>query len=431
MVNTIDINGEDPRGLAVSPDGRTIYVAVFESGNATTLVGGADRRYLIPNIVGGMSHGELTTESEYTGGPYGGTNPPPNVGGPTKRKPTTDWQAFDPLMLRIERKPADKDNKERLVIDARVPKITSKPLAKFTAMLGRPTTRRLKPIGGDVVATQIVLNGKGTLRDVGEHHLFARLQDVAPLVNLRGGPLLMLTQLKDALVGYVGAWPQPGYLRLLEIPREVARGADRDGNVPARFGSWQHLAGRFTLFSFQRGLLPYVSRQLEFEEAPRAAQAWARIGDLSEAKLAASVNKLGHTKARKVSAGNLQLLQALSEQFHVPPAQALRVAQRLVDARLVCPLGGDYKPITLAGGLETWQSTAWSRADGLTSGEVPADYQMELLRWFRGMEADLIANDRTVALHVEIIMQRPAKKDAGGSVFNPFSIFGSGKKAKK
>ena len=88
------------------------------------------------------------------------------------------------------------------------------------------------------------------------------------------------------------------------------------------------------------------------------------------------------------------------------------------------------QPITLAGGLETWHSTAWSRAAGLTSGEVPADYQMELLRWFRGMEADLIADDRTAALHAEVIMQRPAKKDAGGSVFNPFSIFGSGKKAK-
>ena len=56
---------------------------------------------------------------------------------------------------------------------------------------------------------------------------------------------------------------------------------------------------------------------------------------------------------------------------------------------------------------------------------------MELLRWFRGLEADLIASDRTIALHVEIVMQRPAKKDEGGSLFNPFSIFGSGKKAKE
>ena len=401
-----------PDGFGIRPDGSRLIEQDGRLGDSRR--GGRGSFVAVPDMkISGITAAELDSQRQLAAAIR------------------ADWQAFDPLLLRIQRKPADKDNRERLVIDARVPKITSKPLAKFTAMLGRPTTRRLKPIGGDVISAQIVLNGKGTLRDVGEHHLFAGLQDVAPLVNLRGGPLLMLTQLNRALHGYVGAWPQPGYLRLLEIPRQAARGTDRDGNVPARFGTWQHLAGRFTLFSFQRELLPYVSRQLEFEEAPRAAQAWLRIGDLSQAKLAASVNKLGHMKARKVSAGNLQLLQALSDQFHVPPPQALGVAQQLVDARLVCPLGGDYKPITLAGGLETWQSTAWSRAGGLFSGEIPADYQMELLRWFRGMDANLIANERTAALHVEIVMQRPAKKDEGGSLFNPFSIFGSGKKARK
>jgi hypothetical protein len=397
-----------PSGFGVRPDGSRLVEIDGRMGDSRR--GGRGSFVAVPDMkIAGITAAELQSQQQLAAAIR------------------ADWQAFDPVMIRIQRTPADKDNRERLVIDARVPKITSKPLAKFTAMLGRPTTRRIKPIPGDVVAAQVVLNGKGTLRDVGEHHLFAGLQDVAPLVHLKGGPLMMFTH---ALVGYVGAWPQAGYLKLLEIPREVARGPDAGGNIRGRFGSWEHMAGRFTLFSFQRGLLPQVSRQLKFEEAPRAAQAWARIGDLSEARLAASVNKLGHTKARKVSAGNLQLLQALSDQFHVPPTQSLGVAEQLIDARLVCPLGGDYKPVTLAGGLETWQSTAWSRAAGLSSGEVPADYQMNLLRWFRGMQADLIANDRTAALHVEIVMQRPAKKDEGGSVFNPFSIFGSGKKAK-
>ncbi len=100
VVNTIPINGEDPRAMVVSPDGTKIYVAVFESSNATTLIGGGDRRWLIPNIAGGDSAGELTQEEPYTGGPYGGTNPPPNIGGPTNRVPSTDWQAFDPPINR-------------------------------------------------------------------------------------------------------------------------------------------------------------------------------------------------------------------------------------------------------------------------------------------------------------------------------------------
>lgn len=67
----IPINGEDPRALAVSPDGNTVYVAIFESGNATTiLAGGAtDSRIAFPpNAV------------NHPDGPYGGVNPPPNKG---------------------------------------------------------------------------------------------------------------------------------------------------------------------------------------------------------------------------------------------------------------------------------------------------------------------------------------------------------------
>ena len=33
-----DRHGSDPRALAVSPDGRWVYVTIFESGNGTTLL---------------------------------------------------------------------------------------------------------------------------------------------------------------------------------------------------------------------------------------------------------------------------------------------------------------------------------------------------------------------------------------------------------
>ncbi len=68
----IPIDAEDPKGLALSPDGETIYAAIFESGNGSTILGGgADELSVIsfpPNVV------------ENGLGPYGGTNPPPNDG---------------------------------------------------------------------------------------------------------------------------------------------------------------------------------------------------------------------------------------------------------------------------------------------------------------------------------------------------------------
>ncbi len=70
---TLPILGEDPRALAVSPDGSEVYVAVFESGNGSTVLGGGAEVFTVisfpPNVV------------SHASGPYGGVNPPPNDGG--------------------------------------------------------------------------------------------------------------------------------------------------------------------------------------------------------------------------------------------------------------------------------------------------------------------------------------------------------------
>ncbi|MGD9690838.1 MAG: hypothetical protein AB7K52_15150 [Phycisphaerales bacterium] len=69
---SVSILGESPRALAVSPDGSTVFCAVFESGNKTTILGG-----------GGIMGGALAFPPNVVSdplGPYGGVNPPPNAG---------------------------------------------------------------------------------------------------------------------------------------------------------------------------------------------------------------------------------------------------------------------------------------------------------------------------------------------------------------
>lgn len=71
----IPIVGEDPRALAMSPDGQYVYAAVFESGNRSTLLaGGAFDLGTIPFPPNAVSD---------PSGPYGGQNPPPNGPGNT------------------------------------------------------------------------------------------------------------------------------------------------------------------------------------------------------------------------------------------------------------------------------------------------------------------------------------------------------------
>ncbi|QDV04817.1 hypothetical protein Poly30_03100 [Planctomycetes bacterium Poly30] len=67
----VPILGEEPRAMAKSADGSTVYVAVFESGNGSTVLGGGldgSSTLVLPNVVSNPS------------GPYGGQNPPPNSG---------------------------------------------------------------------------------------------------------------------------------------------------------------------------------------------------------------------------------------------------------------------------------------------------------------------------------------------------------------
>jgi len=72
LVGTVAVEAEDPRALAVSPDGQTVYAAIFESGNGTTILGGGS------TAGGAIAFPPNAVNSGL--GPYGGQNPPPNDG---------------------------------------------------------------------------------------------------------------------------------------------------------------------------------------------------------------------------------------------------------------------------------------------------------------------------------------------------------------
>lgn len=78
--NEILLIGEQPRAMAVSPDGNTVYTAFFESGNQTTVISGND---FIAN--GGLEAPPagatiVSNDIRNPNGPYGGNVPVPNNG---------------------------------------------------------------------------------------------------------------------------------------------------------------------------------------------------------------------------------------------------------------------------------------------------------------------------------------------------------------
>ncbi|MBL9002166.1 MAG: immunoglobulin domain-containing protein [Phycisphaerae bacterium] len=81
----ISIQGEEPRAMAVSPDGARVYVAIHESGNATGVV----RQQDVSNAAG----------------PYGGRNPPPNSGNLIDPPPGPGLPPPPPVAQIVRRQP--------------------------------------------------------------------------------------------------------------------------------------------------------------------------------------------------------------------------------------------------------------------------------------------------------------------------------------
>ena len=97
---SILINGEDPRALAVSNDGSEVYVAIFESGNGTTVVTGGKRNGFEVDLV------------RRPEGPYGGINLPPNNGTEYNPPINTNILAPPPVSMIVR-----KDNSDRWMDD--------------------------------------------------------------------------------------------------------------------------------------------------------------------------------------------------------------------------------------------------------------------------------------------------------------------------
>lgn len=68
-VSNLTIDGNRPKAMAVSPDGGKVYVAIFESGNASTIIGAGVNLGFPP-----------PTPVDFPFAPSAGQNPPPNSG---------------------------------------------------------------------------------------------------------------------------------------------------------------------------------------------------------------------------------------------------------------------------------------------------------------------------------------------------------------
>ena len=102
LVGEIPIDGEDPRALAVSPDGSKVYAAVFESGNGSTVIGGGIATNGLVNPTGFFPPNAVSEPTT----PHFGINPPPNDGAGFTPSPNPANPAPPPVGMIVKKNAA-------------------------------------------------------------------------------------------------------------------------------------------------------------------------------------------------------------------------------------------------------------------------------------------------------------------------------------
>ena len=309
----------------------------------------------------------------------------------------SEWREVNPILVAVDRSPAGKDL-ERVTVNIEAAALADRQYQTLSRWLGPPMKQRLTRSADDMVHGQVSISGDNPLaRGAPPHRLFGALRDADPRVDSQPSGLLSLLAPRD-IHGYAGAIPGPGMLGMFAGPN-IASGPD--GFAQLRTGLWRREFGEFTLLSFHPEILDDVAPQLHFGPAKEPAQLWLHADDLQGTRLADTINKFGYRYARGIAQNNIQFMNVLAEQLHVPRKHTREIAELLLGAKLVSPVGGDYELRAGRGGLPQWVVVR-SQPDA-QERQIPP-YQFPALEWLRELDVEARLEPSSLTVHIEAIM---------------------------
>lgn len=308
-----------------------------------------------------------------------------------------NWGNLDPMVIALQRSSPEK-KLEKVVIDARMMPFSRSNFERLQERFGPADTYQLAPIPQNLGSFEAVLK---------DQRIFGGLQDINPPGTGTEGSWLLGGLFRDVLVGYLGADGPLGPLRLLNLG--LFSQTDAAGFAQSALGGWRLSMDNITLFSFQQEVLANVASQLQYIEVEKPAQLRIDVGDVTQARITPMLNDLGYARTAETSRGNLRLMHQLNQQLNVPVAECRETAEDLLDARMICPLGGDYSLEQAATGTQWWTSSELegSRPGGLFSEPAPQGFVAPLLNWLRGLKAEMQILPETLNIHAEVLMHQP------------------------
>jgi len=330
---------------------------------------------------------------------------------------------FVPVTVAMKRETSPQNDAwDRITTEVRIARYSQTRFASWINMLGPPAPVRVAPIEGDVASAEVVVDALGQ-----PVHLFGGLRDFRTPLIVRQGEVKAGAPTAEYIRAYVGGFPRPHLLdRIFGVPTGPFddRGIARNDRL---LDLWLRRADDFFLFSFKRDVLLEVGPQLAMVEAERPAQIRLHVDDLTDKEVALAVSGLGFMRARATSASGARFMNSLVTQLQVPADEARKIGEMIVDGEFKCPLGGEYvlvEPLARNGEelpspdeaapavvnaddaaeRKLWASTAVTPENRFLLTEIPADYEMPLMNWFRGIEADITRGNDVLAAHAELDM---------------------------
>jgi hypothetical protein len=337
----------------------------------------------------------------------------------------SDWREMDPLMVGVRRFALDQDRRERILIDANVSPFVEPKYGWVTSLLGPPTNVKIASAPGDIITAQAAVKGGLLWPQIPLHHVFIGVQDNEPLTDLRFDDFWKTLAIIQSTPGYLRAWPKLGFLDWL--PLGLGGGPpDANGFSSLLLGIWRRQWGHFSVLALDYPLLAKVTPHLVPEEAETDAQVRVHVGDLSQAEFQTWVNSMTYSRSFQTTSGNVKLLHVLTQQLGVPREHALAVAEQLIDANLVCSLGGQYQLVNEGNNLPLWTST---KDPAQAQGLAPEDYEAPMIEWFRGLDLELTKYGDRIVVHGQLDMQRKETEEKPTlPFFNLRGLFGGNKK---
>ncbi|QDV25002.1 hypothetical protein [Aureliella helgolandensis] len=353
------------------------------------------------------------------------------------------WKHMDPMLLGLRRFKDPATPYETVAFEGYVAPFDAQKYGWVAQQLGPPTPIEIQLPRDDVASVQVHVRGDAGLAQAAEdYHLFAGLKDMLPPDPEDVQGLIKTVMALRAAPAYIGAWPKPGLIDRIPLAGALAR-PDYAGFSRMIGGLWRWQDGQFSLLSFNQSILAGAIPQLAVMEATDVAQARLHIANLQGTQISQWVNKKWFSRGWASSKGNTLLLDELHTQLKVPQEDCLSVAERLLDVKLQCPLGGTYGYIPVGNGQGWWESSAWQESglDDRGRPSPPPGYSAPWIEWFRGcklhvtQQPDSLAVVGTIQLEMPPLPSTPATDETptmlppmNFDIFQlPMQLFGGGK----